>query len=510
MNPPAEPAPHINRGMITATVMLTSILQTLDNTIANVALPHMQGSLSATQEQMIWVLTSYIVATAIMTPATGWLASRFGRKRLFLVSVACFTVTSMMCGLAQTLPEIVMFRFLQGASGAALVPMSQAVLFDINPPERHGRAMSAWGLGVLLGPMLGPILGGWLTDNYSWRWVFYINLPFGILAFLGVLAFMPKGSRRESRFDFIGFALLGIAVAALQLMLDRGPLLDWFGSNEIRIYATLTGLGLYLFIVHCLTSQEPFIHPSLFRDRNYVTGNVFAFIIGVVVFATLALVPTMLQTLLDRPAYNAGWLTAPRSIGSFAAMLIVGRLVGRIDPRVLIGIGFSLTALSLWQMTWISLQMDGHIVVWSGIIQGFGVGIIWVPMATMAFATLPPAFLNEGTALLSLIRNIGSSVGISAVQALLTTNTQIMHASLVEKVMPYNLAARDPQLAASLATHAGVMALNGEITRQAAMIAYINDFKVMTIVTICALPLLLVMRIKSRRPVEDTPHLAIE
>src|SRR5690242_213381 len=254
--------PVLHRGMITLTVMLASILQTLDNTIANVALPRMQGSLSATQDQMTWVLTSYIVAAAIMTPVTGWLAERFGRKRLFLASVAGFTLASMLCGLAQSLPQIVLFRFLQGIAGAALVPMSQAVLFDINTPEQHGRAMAAWGQGVLIGPMLGPILGGWLTDNYSWRWVFYINVPLGILAFLGVAAYMPDGKTRRSRFDFFGFALLSIAVAGLQLVLDRGPIKDWFGSNEIWIEATAAGLAFYLFMVHSATSPHPFIRPS--------------------------------------------------------------------------------------------------------------------------------------------------------------------------------------------------------------------------------------------------------
>ena len=507
----AQRAAPINRGLITATVMLTSILQTLDNTIATVALPRMQGSLSASQEQMMWVLTSYIVAAAIMTPATGWLASRFGRKRLFLVSVAGFTITSMLCGLAQTLPEMVLFRFLQGVSGAALVPMSQAVLFDINPPERHGKAMSAWGLGVVLGPMMGPILGGWLTDNYSWRWVFYINLPLGLLAFLGVLAFMPKGTRRESKFDALGFTLLAVFVASLQLMLDRGPTLDWFGSREIWIESTLAVLALYLFVVHCLTGDEPFIHPALFRDRNYVTGNVLVFVVGIVLFATMALLPNLLQTLLGQPAYHAGWLMAPRSIGSVVAMLIVGRIVGRVDPRAIIAVGFAFTAVSLWMMTRLNLEMDGGPIAWSGILQGLGIGIAYVPMATMAFATLPQALLNEGTALMSLVRNIGSSVGISAVQALLTINTQSMHASLVEHISPYNLAARNPQLAEQLSSHAGTVALNAEITRQAAMVAYINDFRFMFIVTLATLPLLLLLKSRARRPKsEETPHLAIE
>jgi DHA2 family multidrug resistance protein len=470
----------------------------------------MQGSLSASQEQMGWVLTSYIVAAAIATPATGWLAGRFGRKRLFLVSVAAFTITSMLCGLAQTLSEIVLFRFLQGLSGAALVPMSQAVLFDINPPERHGRAMSMWGLGVILGPMLGPILGGWLTDNFSWRWVFYINLPLGALAFLGVLAFIPRGSRRESKFDFAGFGLLAIAVGALQLMLDRGPILDWFGSTEIQVEAIVSALAFYLFVVHVLTSEEPFLHPALFKDRNYLAGNVFAFVVGVVMYASLALLPSLLQTLLGQPAYHAGWLTAPRGLGSIAAMLIVGRLVGRVDTRVMIAAGFAATAVSCWMMTKITLDMDSGPVVWSGILQGFGMGFVWVPMATMAFATLPPALLNEGTALLSLIRNIGSSVGISAVQALLTVNTQTMHASLVENVSPFGLATRDPHLAEQLASHAGAAAFNVEVTRQAAMVAYIDDFKLMTVVTVCALPLLLFVKVKARRGSEAEPHLAME
>jgi DHA2 family multidrug resistance protein len=510
MNAARQAEPSINRGMITATVMLTSILQTLDNTIATVALPHMQGSLSASQEQMAWVLTSYIVAAAIATPAAGWLAGRFGRKRLFLVSVAAFTVTSMLCGLAQTLSEIVLFRFMQGLSGAALVPMSQAVLFDINPPEHHGRAMSAWGLGVILGPMLGPIVGGWLTDSYSWRWVFYINLPLGVLAFLGVLTFMPKGTQRQSKFDGTGFALLAIAVAALQLMLDRGPTLDWFGSIEICVEATIAALAFYLFVVHTFTSDEPFIHPALFKDRNYLVGNVFVFIVGVVMFATLALLPTLLQTLLGQTAYHAGWVTAPRSVGSVAAMLIVGRVVGRVDARALIAFGFALTAVSCWMMTNLTLDMDSGPVIWSGILQGFGMGFVYVPMATLAFATLPQALLNEGTAFLSLMRNIGSSVGISAVQALLTINTQTMHASLVESVSPYNLAARSPQIAAQLATHAGTVALNTEITRQAAMVAFIDDFKLMAIVTACALPLLMFVRAKPRHGSESEPHLAIE
>jgi DHA2 family multidrug resistance protein len=497
--------------MITTTVVLASILQTLDNTIANVALPHMQSSLSATQDQMAWVLTSYIVAAAIMTPLSGWLAGRLGRKRIFLISVAAFTVTSGLCGMAQSLTEIVLFRFLQGLAGAALVPMSQAVLFDINPPENHGKAMALWAQGTVLGPMLGPILGGWLTDNYSWRWVFYINLPLGILAFLGMLAFLPKDNPRHSRFDFFGFALLSIAVAGLQLVLDRGPTNDWFSSRETWIEAVAAGLACYLFVVHSATSKHPFVPLTLFKDRNYISGNIFIFVVGVVLFATLALLPTMLQGLMNYPVFDAGLLVAPRSVGTFAAMMLAGRLVGRVDPRLLIGAGFAITAVSLWQMSHFNLLMSGAPVFWSGIVQGFGTGMAYVPMAAMTFATLSPELRNQGTAMFSLVRNIGSSIGISVVQALLISNTQIVHSTLAEHVTPFNLAARNPELAQQLSSTAGMAALNAKLTAQAAIVAYIDDFRFMLIITVLTLPMLLLVKpVAGKRGGDDVPHIAIE
>ena len=507
--PSGAAPPVLNRRMITMTVMLASILQALDNTIANVALPRMQGSLSATQDQMTWVLTSYIVAAAIMTPLSGWFAGQFGRKRLFLASVAGFTVTSVLCGMAETLPQIVLFRFLQGLAGAALVPMSQAVLFDINPPERHGKAMAIWGQGVMLGPMIGPVLGGWLTDDYSWRWVFYINLPLGVLAFIGILAYLPKGEVRRSRFDLTGFALLSIAVASLQLVLDRGPLKDWYGSHEIWIETTIAGLTFYLFLVHSATSRQPFIPLALFKDRNFNSGNVFIFVMGTVIFGTLSLLPTMLQELLNYPVYRAGLLIAPRSLGSLAAMLIVGRLIGRVDGRLLMGAGFVLAAFSLWQMSQYDALMDGAPVFWAGVIQGLGTGIAFVPMAALTFATLPAHLRNEGTALFSLTRNVGSSIGISAVQALLVSNTQVIHSTLAEHISPYNLASRSPALAAQLASHAGSAALNAELTSQATMVAYIDDFHLMFLITLLTIPLLLLVR-PVKAATKDAPHVAAE
>jgi len=495
-----------HRGMITLTVMVASILQSLDNTIANVALPRMQGSLSATQDQMTWVLTSYIVAAAIMTPLTGWLADRFGRKPLFLVSIIGFTLASALCGLAQSLDQIVLFRVLQGLCGAALVPMSQAVLFDVYPPEQHGRAMALWGVGVVLAPTLGPLIGGWLTDNYSWRWVFYINVPFGILAVLGVLTYFPDTTHARKSFDFFGFAVLSIAVGALQVFLDRGPIKDWFSSSEIQLEAAIAALAFYLFVVHTLTTPRPFIRFALYKDRNFLSGNVLIFVIGVVLFAVLALLPPLLQGLMGYSVFQSGLATAPRGVGTLIAMLLVGRIVGRIDVRLIIGTGVMLAALSLWQMSHFSMLMDMSPVVWTGVIQGLGIGIAYVPMAALTFATLPAVMRNEGTALFNLIRNLGSSVGISTVQGLLVRNTQVVHASLSQHVTPWSFAthAHGPY-AGALA----VAALNREVTAQASMIAYLDDFHFMLILTLVAMLTLLMVR-KSDAGGAGAPHVMVE
>jgi DHA2 family multidrug resistance protein len=488
----ARTVPH--RGLITLSVMLASVMQALDNTIANVALPRIQGSLSATQDQMSWVLTSYIVAAAIMTPLSGWLAGRFGRRKIFLFSIFGFTLASALCGLAQSLPEIVLARLVQGLSGAALIPMSQATLLDINPPDRHARAMTVWVMGVTIGPILGPALGGWLTEQYSWRWVFYINVPIGILCFFGVLAFMKETTLRLSRFDFFGFASLSLAVGSLQLMLDRGQSNDWFSSLETWVEAGVCLVSVYLFVIHLVTTRKaPFISPALFKDRNFLAGNFFIFMVGVVLFATLALLPPLLQSLLGYPVVLTGLVTAPRGIGTLIAMMIVGRLGNHVDGRYIMATGLTLTAVSLWWMTNFYLQMDSNEVVWSGLLQGIGTGCVFAPLSTIAFSTLLPHLRNEGTAFFSLMRNLGSSIGISVVTTLLVRNTQIMHSRLSEHVTPFG-DGLTPSLSAGLSTAEHLARLNAAVTQQAAMIAYNNDFKLMLILTVVAIPLVALLR----------------
>jgi DHA2 family multidrug resistance protein len=498
--------PH--RGIITVCVMLATIMQALDTTIANVALPYMQGTLSATYDQVNWVLTSYIVAVAITIPLTGWLSDRFGRKRLFLLSVAGFTVTSVLCGAATTLPEMVAFRFLQGVFGAPLVPLSQSVLLDSYPREQHGSAMAIWGVGVMVGPILGPTLGGYLTDTYNWRWVFYINLFVGALTFIGMSTFLFESKKdKVGGFDWLGFITLSIAMGSLQMMLDRGERLDWFSSTEIIIEATLCALTSYLFIVHTMTAKQPLINPQAFKDRNFVAGLVFIFIVGIILLATMALLTPYLQTLIGYPVLTAGILLSPRGVGTMIAMLIVGRLIQKIDPRLLILFGLVLTAVSLWEMVGFTPDVSEVAIVRSGIVQGLGLGFCFVPLTTITFATLTPELRTQGTALFSLMRNIGSSIGISVVIFLLNRNTQIVHSTLVEHVTPFSDLSRYPAMAPlwNPGTVQGLAALDTEMTRQASAIAYVNDFKLMMILTLASILLLPLLKRPSRQAGASTP-----
>jgi DHA2 family multidrug resistance protein len=485
--------PH--RGMITVSIMLATIMQALDTTIANVALPHMQGALQSSQDQISWVLTSYIVAAAIATPLTGWLCSAFGRRRVFLIAVAGFTVASALCGMADNIFEIVAARLLQGLFGAALVPLSQAVLLDINPKEKIGQAMAIWGAGIMIGPILGPMLGGWLTENASWRWVFYINLPVGVLAFYGIARFLPESRPAGVRLDLFGFATLSLAIGLLQMFLDRGEQLDWFDSTEIRIEAIGCLIAFAFFVAHTFTAiGTSFFDRRLLKDANFVTGLLFAFIVGLVLYATMALLPTLLQGLLGYPVVYTGMVMAPRGIGTMVAMLLVGRMLHFIDARMIMALGFTLTAIALYMMTGMTLDMNSHIIITSGVIQGLGIGFTFVPLSAVAFATLAPDLRNDGTPIFSLLRNIGSSVGISIVQAMLTSGTARAHAELASDITPGNLAFQSLPAMVNPASPAGLGIINSLVDRQAAMMAYLDDFRFMLALTLVSLPLLLLIR----------------
>jgi MFS transporter, DHA2 family, multidrug resistance protein len=484
-----------NRAAITACVSLATLMQALDTTIANVSLPHMQGSFAAAPDQIAWVLTSYITAAAIMTPPTGYLARRFGLKRLFLIAIAGFTAASMLCGIAQSLSQIVLFRILQGGFGAALVPLSQSVLMAIYPRERQGSAMAIFGLGVMAGPILGPVLGGWLTENYSWRYVFYINLPVGAIGFIGMSMYLPDSAPdAKERLDWFGFGSLSVAIGALQILLDRGELQDWFSSGEIWIEAIVAASAFYIFLVHTFTSDTPFVRPALFRDRNFAAGTLFIAIVGLTYYASLALQPPYLEDLMDYPVVTAGLVMGPRGLGTMAAMLLVGRLTGRLDTRLLLAAGLGLTAWAFYDMTGWTPDVSAGEIIRVGLVQGAGLGFLFPPLSAVALATLSSDRRTEGAGIFNLSRNIGSSIGISIVNALLTRNTQVNHADIVTHVTAVNPALHAPDVTQFLnpMTAAGRAALDALITQQAQIIAYIDDYKLLMIATLAIMPLLLI------------------
>jgi len=480
--------PH--RGIITVCAMVATLMQALDSTIANVALPYMQGSLAASYDQITWVLTSYVVAAAIFTAPVGWLAARFGQKTLYLVSVIGFTIASMACGVASSLGEMVVDRLIQGVFGAALVPLSQGTMLNIYPAEKRGSAMALWGMGVMVGPILGPTLGGYLTYYYDWRYVFFVNLPFGIAAAVGLWLFLPAEKPRSGmRFDWFGFGSLALGVSGMQLMLDRGEIKDWFGSTEIIIEALMAVTGFYLFIVQMLTGKRPFITPAIFKDRSFVIGIIIMFAVGMVLLASSALLAPWLQELGNYPVDVAGLLLAPRGIGTMIAMMISGRLSNRVDPRAVMAFGIVLLWWSMWRLSGWTPAVDEWTLVLNTVVQGAGLGFVFVPLNVVAFGTLPTALRYEGTALISLMRNVGSAVGISIFEALLTNGTEVEHSALAPFSSPLN---RAFEAAPSLLpnTAHGTAMLEQTLQYQAQVIAYNNDYWLMGLL---ALPMLLLL-----------------
>ncbi len=492
---PSDGADH--RAAITICVILAALLQALDSTIANVALPFVQGSMAASQDQMGWVLTSYLVAAGIMTPATGFLTGRFGLKNVMLASVAGFTVCSMLCGAAQSLPQIVAFRLLQGVFGAPLIPLSQTVLMNIYPKERQGSAMALWSVAVMAGPAVGPALGGWLTSAYNWRYVFYVNVPVGAAAFTGLWLFL-KGPPLNIRpkLDWLGFGALSLAIGAFQVLLDRGEQLDWFASKEILIEALIAGSAFYIFVARISTARAPFLRPALLRDRNFTAGTLFGTILGLTFYASLALQPPYLQGMMGYPILTTGIVLAPFGLSQMAASMLVGRLVGKVDTRVLLAVGLGLIAWSFYLRLGWTPDVSAGAIVTAGVIQGLGLGTIFVPLSITALSSLSADIRAEGAGFFTLARNLGSGVGIAVVNALLLHNIQANHADIGRYVTATNLGFTDPSVARLLNpfTAAGRAALDATVTHQAQVIAYMDDYKLLMIATLAMFPLLLVFR----------------
>jgi DHA2 family multidrug resistance protein len=484
--------PGLRRNMVTICAMTATIMQALDTTIANVALPYMQGTLSASQDQINWVLTSYIVAAAIMTAPVGWIANRFGRKRIFILCSGGFTIASVLCGLAQDINQMVLFRLLQGVFGAALVPLSQAVMLDSYALHERAKAMSIWGMGVMMGPIMGPSLGAWLTETYSWHWVFFVNLPFGLFTVLGLMVFMDETKKNaELRFDWFGFAALAIGIGALQLALDRGEQLGWTESGEIIAEFIISAGGFYYFFAHSLTTAKPFIQFAIFKDRNFVSGCVFMAVMGLVLFSTMALSSPYLQNVIGYPIITAGLLLASRGCGTFVAMMLVGRMMRYVEARTLIISGLSITCLSLFYMTGWTDQTGVAEIVTISIVQGFGFGLVFVPLSTVAFLTLPNHLRTDGTSMLTLMRNVASSIGISLVIAQLTEGSRRTYAVLSQHVNPFNHALQMPDVRAliDLGTDKGRAMMDAMVNIQAQIIAFSHDYQMVMMFTLCAIPL---------------------
>ena len=427
--------------LISASVMIAALLFSIDWTIAIVALPHMQGAFSATPDQISWVITSYIVASAIMIPTAGWMSSRFGRKRVFVWAMAGFTTASLFCGLADSLVSEVFWRLIQGLSGAFIIPLSQAITLDTYPPDQHGRAMAFWGTGAVCGSMIGPTIGGYVTEYLSWRYIFFLNIPFGILACAGILAFVPETVKNpKHRLDWFGFLSLALCLGSLQLMLDRGVRLDWFESGEIIVEACLCGLGFYLFIVHSLTTKTPFLDLKMFMQRGFFFALAFAFGYGLLTLPTMVLMPTFLADIRGYNIEDIGLLQSPRGVGMFSAMLISGRIVNHISPRTLIAVGLVALAISSAEMATWNLQVDEWSIIWTGFLQGLGAGIMLVPTQVLAFSPLPAHQRTEATGVFNMVRNLGASVGVSLAFAYFVHVSAVNHAHMTERITPYHAA----------------------------------------------------------------------
>ena len=497
INKPAiGPFTRAERVMITIPVLSASLLHAVNMSTAYVALPDMQGNLSATPSQIGWVITAFVVASAIGTIITGWLSSRFGRRELFLASIVGFTVTALMCASATGLEELVFYRFLQGFVSAPLLPLSQAVMLDTYPRERHGFAMSIWSMGMILGPVLGPTVGALLTDWYGWRYLFLINVPLGLMALGGIWLVLPRSKDNPRLLDWIGVLTLTVAVCALQMMLDRGQSQDWFESTEIIIEGMLAAMGMYLFVAHCLTGREPYLNLAIFKDRNFVVGLMLIFVFGICAFSTMLVLPLFLQTVQAYPVLTAGWVLSARGLGTMAAMMSGGILADRFPASYLIWIGLACLMVSNgWMTTW-NADVGPVEVVWATVLSGFGMGMMWVTLTTVTFSTLPGQFRVEAAALFALVRAVGASAGTSVVIALLVHSSQVNYIELRENISPFSESMRESARLSMLTTEStsGLISLYHMVVAQARMIGFVNVYVFLSIVSIMAMPVVLLLR----------------
>ncbi len=506
---PAPPAPpQVNPWLIAVAVMFGTFMEVLDTTVVNVSLPHIAGSLSASVDEATWALTSYLVANAIVLPMTGWLANFFGRKRILMLAVGGFTVASALCGLAVNLPMLILFRIIQGTTGGALQPLSQAVMLEAFPPQDRGKAMAFWGLGIVVAPMLGPVLGGWLTDNYSWRWVFYINIPVGVLGLflMNMFIFDPPYIRRvSSHVDYWGIGLLAVGIGALQVVLDKGQDDDWFGSRFIITLTILCAVALVALIWWELWAEQPVVNLRVLKQRTYATGVFLMTMLGFVLYGSMVLLPIFLQTLLGYPAMEAGIAMFPRGLGSFIGMPIVGALLSKVDARKALAAGILGASFSLWQLSWLNLNAGYWDVFWPQFIQGLSLALLFVPLTTVTMDPIAKEQMGNATSIFNLMRNIGGSMGIAAATTYLERRSQVHINQLGEHVNMYSQQAQQMLHGmqgalmgrgadAATAQQQAYGALFGMVQQQSSMLAFLETFKAMAILFLCMLPLLLLMR----------------
>ncbi len=491
-----SPGVALRRALVLGTCTAVTFLYAMTVTIANVSLPQMQGALSASPDQIAWVLTSNIVATAVMTPTAGWLVSRFGWRNVCMYCVLAFAAASLACGLADSLETLVIARALQGGFGAPLVPVSQAILVAIYPRRQHGAMFAIFGMGAVLGPIVGPVAGGYLSEAYNWRWVFYMILPFSAVALLGVWLFIrDRELPARVRLDWTGFLALSVSLATLQLALDRGERADWFASGEILAYGAVAALALYVFIAHTLTAKRPFLDPALLRDRNFSVGVILVFVFGMLNFTPMTLLPPMLQGVSGYPDSVIGFVLGARGMGTLLAFFLM-IVASRLDPRLTITLGFLLQALAGWQLASLDINVRAEDVFWPMFLQGFGVGILWVPITMVTFSTLKAEWVPDGTAIYHMLRNIGSSIHISLSITLAVRMSQTNYAEMVPRISPYTEALSMPWVLGAwrLDDPASLAALSREMARQASMIGYIDAFLFFSLTSLVVLPLIALVR----------------